>query len=473
MKKLFTAVLALCLVLALAACGKGDTAANNETKAAETTAAAETKSGTGSGAAEATAAAAAVATAGDEGSYIVMWYAGNNEDGDAEATFYCPEGATIDESDIKEFLADGFVFDFRVTDNAREYMAIAENIRSREYSPNELKKYDITPQLYFYGELDEINASQVSNATQEVIDLGFQWEGHEMKLIKTHWTADGKEKYDYFVGVEYELMYAGTKDGKLGYYHAPGLLGFHVLSLNPMYDELPNDHYAWIAGQLFGVKSGRMWIVDDEPQKETTAAVVEVKAGELIGVWEERDSDWHNTYTFNEDGTGILKSGPEYPFTYMVEGDTLYLAFDYEEKYQITAEKDLLILLDKFGNNIYLDRKQDKETETEAETEETEAMTESEKKHPLMDKLIGKWVDNETEYRETFIFNEDGTGMYSYLDGGETYSWEFVYKLSETQSSRVDIEYDDGDKTTNYVDIDGDLMLLSNDAVYEMPFDRE
>lgn len=78
----------------------------------------------------------------------------------------------------------------------------------------------------------------------------------------------------------------------------------------------------------------------------------------LVGTWLQRDSDWEDTYIFNADGTGKLISGPEYPFTYSVNGDTLTLDYGDDDTEEFTFHLDgaLLTLIDLWGDELLLDK---------------------------------------------------------------------------------------------------------------------
>ena len=79
---------------------------------------------------------------------------------------------------------------------------------------------------------------------------------------------------------------------------------------------------------------------------------------ELVGTWLQRDSDWDDTFIFNADGTGMLISGFEYPFTYSVSGDKLTLDYgdDDEEEFTFSVEGDLLTLIDMWDEELLLDK---------------------------------------------------------------------------------------------------------------------
>ena len=133
---------------------------------------------------------------------IVMWY-GANYYGVHEATFYCPEGAYIDEDDLEDYKENGSVSSFNVYDEVREYTATGESHWSRELSNDEPSVYEVLPQLYFYGELDAKNAEEYPTSSYNVTDLGFQWDGKDMMLIEASYTSTGDFDYhDVFVGVE-------------------------------------------------------------------------------------------------------------------------------------------------------------------------------------------------------------------------------------------------------------------------------
>ena len=76
-----------------------------------------------------------------------------------------------------------------------------------------------------------------------------------------------------------------------------------------------------------------------------------------LGTWLQRDSDWDDTFIFNADGTGVVISGPEYPFTYAVNGDILTLTYDDgdQEEFTISVDGNLLTMIDKWGDELLLD----------------------------------------------------------------------------------------------------------------------
>lgn len=189
---------------------------------------------------------------------------------------------------------------------------------------------------------------------------------------------------------------------------------------------------------------------DKEAQQQAANAAEAAARAALVGVWLERDSDWDNTYYFNADGTGLLISGPEYPFTYALNGTVLTLTYgeDDSESFTITVDGNLLTMIDQFGYEILLDKAESEPSEPS--TEPTEPVTEP--TVALADSLIGTWVC-ETD-GETYAFNEDGTGYQIYE--GVTYG--YTYKITDNY---VEILYDEGSTDAFEIEIDGDTLIIA------------
>lgn len=467
MKKIIAFLLTAVMLFSMTACGGGgnDTPPSNTDKPAntDTSTSAPAPDTTPSGTGEKEG--GGKAPAGEDS--IVMWY-GANYYGVHETTFYCPEGAYIDEDDLEDYKEEGNVSSFNVYDDVRGYTATGESHWSRELSTSEPTSYEVLPQLYFYGELDEKNAQEYPTSSYDVTDLGFQWDGKDMMLIEASYTSAGDFDYhDVFVGVEIEELYWRTKEGGGVEENltAPMLVGFEIYSPGV---ELTVDQYAWIAGQLFGVDSGRTWPLEGESE-EPEPAVVNVDSKELIGTWLQRDSDWDDTFIFNADGTGMLISGPEYPYTYEVSGDVLTLTYDdgEDEEFNISVDGDLLTMIDKWGDELLLDKEAAEVPEPgneQTETPEPAAPT-------LKELIIGTWEDQETEYKETFTFNKDGTGKYSFEDDGH---WEYTFTYTWYDGDYLEFIYDDDGSVGGFtVRIEGDVMYLSNLSVVDMPLVRK
>ena len=403
----------------------------------------------------------------------VMVYYGWTYDGEEKYTseIFCPEGAVFDDKTLQNYKKDGSVMTAKVDDEVNEYAATSRMYWHRDAYNGEPAVYPIVAQLYFDGELDDETAAEHSNCSQIVTPLGFKWNGYDVILIETKYTfGDYGEQTDFFAGVEYDLDYwrneVGT--GKVLNLTTKGLFGFDMHSYG--WDELTQDKCAWIIGELLGVDSGvaNPFAVSTE---NTTAPVVNVGTDELLGTWLERDSVWRNTYIFNIDGTGVLISGFEYPFTYAVSGDILTLTYDVddEEEFTISVEGDMLTMVDRFGYELFLD-KQEIQSEIQEEPEETEEPEEIEPENPYVKEIVATWVDEESGYQETFTFNSDGTGMYSCVDG-EYYEYPITYNF--LRSDYLQFFYEDGSEGGFIIRIEGDTMYVTNDYVVDMPLVRQ
>lgn len=212
----------------------------------------------------------------------------------------------------------------------------------------------------------------------------------------------------------------------------------------------------------------------DAEQAASDAATAEEAAARkaLVGTWLQRDSDWEDTYIFNADGSGMLISGPEYPFTYSVSGDKLTLDYgdDDEEEFTFSVEGDLLTMVDMWDEQLLLDKQTAEAPETtvpETEPAETTAPAEL----TLKELIIGTWEDQETEYKETFTFNADGTGKYSFEDNGH---WEYTFTYEWFDGDYVEFTYDDDGSVGGFtVRIEGDTLYVSNTTVADMPLVRK
>lgn len=404
----------------------------------------------------------------DEVKSVITQYGSNPDYEVYTATIYCPEGAYFDEDEYAEYLTDGYLNDFSIYDDVRDYSTYSHVYWSRDIYTNDTELptgYGVLEQLYFDGELAPETAAEYPESDQKVTDLGFKWEDKDVKLIETTYTSAGGYEYsEVFVGVEYTHYFWEVRDGGKveDGITAPGLFGFTVTGW-----DITEDQYAWIAGQLFGVDSGRTWALESE--EETEAPVVNVDASELLGTWLQRDSDWDDTFIFNADGTGVVISGPEYPFTYAVKGDILTLTYDDgdQEAFTISVDGNLLTMIDKWGDELLLDK--EAEEVPEPGNEQTEA---PEPAAPTLKELvIGTWEDQETEYKETFTFNKDGTGKYSFEDDGH---WEYTFTYAWYDGDYLEFIYDDDGSVGGFtVRIEGDVMYLSNLSVVDMPLVRK
>lgn len=243
---------------------------------------------------------------------------------------------------------------------------------------------------------------------------------------------------------------------------------FYPRNQNPVEAVIENVNAELCLGARFDVKA----LYEAAAVGGNTNTNAAVNASELVGTWLQRDSDWEDTYIFNADGSGMLISGPEYPFTYSVSGDKLTLDYgdDDEEEFTFSVEGDLLTMVDMWDEQLLLDKQTAEAPETtvpETEPAETTAPAEL----TLKELIIGTWEDQETEYKETFTFNADGTGKYSFEDNGH---WEYTFTYEWFDGDYVEFTYDDDGSEGGFtVRIEGDTLYVSNTTVADMPLVRK
>ena len=479
-KRLLTLVLTGVMVFSLAACGaKEDKEASTSGK--EGTESVESTTDTSENSISDDSATSTeskeektevVETDKSDASSVKVYYGwGSGDEEKYTSEIFCPEGAVFDEKTLQIYKEDGSVMTVQIDDEVNEYMATSAMHWHRDAYNSEPTVYPIIAQLYFDGELDAETAEENSNCSQTVTPLGFKWNGYDVILIETKYTfKDYGEQTELFAGVEYDLDYWKTEEGtgEVKDLTTKALFGFDMRSYG--WDELTQDKCAWIIGELLGVDSGiaNPFAVSGE---EITTPVVNVESDELLGTWLERDSDWGNTYIFNADGTGMLISGPEYPFTYAVSGEVLTLTYDVddEEEFTISVDGDLLTMVDQFGYELLLDKEAVRNEEQE-EPEESEEPEVTEPENPYEKEIVATWVDEESGYQETFTFNADGTGMYSCVDG-EYYEYPITYNF--LRSDYLQFFYEDGSEGGFIIRIEGDILYVTNDAVVDMPLVRQ
>ena len=470
MKKTLAFLLAAATVASLSGCGSNQGTESTESKETETTASEEPATAAATEAETTEAKTTEAAESSAESVKVYYGWGSSSDEAKYTAEIFCPEGAAFDETTLETYEEDGSVMGAIVLDEVNEYSAVSCTHWHRDAYNSDPLDYPIIAQLYFDGELEAETAAENSNCSQNVTPLGFQWNGYDVVLIETSYTfKDYGEQTDVFVGVEYDLDYWKTEEGtgKVQDLTTKALFGFDVYSTG--WDDLTQEQYAWIAGELFGVDSGvsNPFAVEEE----TTEATVGIDKNALVGEWIDLTSDWEDTYIFNADGTGTYISGPEYDFTYEVSGDTLTLTYaeDDIEEFTASVEGSKLVLVDKqFGSEqSFTKSAEETETPTEAETEASDDTNEPDPKS----EIIGTWKESETGLDETFTFNADGTGEYSCLYDGEIYECGFTFEF--LRSDYVDIYYDDDTEGGFQFEIADDTMTVRNEYVDGLAYTRQ
>ena len=148
-------------------------------------------------------------------------------DDETKITLYKPEGAffsvdpedAMDAGDIVIMLADDYSWDAEIM-GYKHFEGISSNVPFVEY--------------YFDG----ATSDDYTFYEQEITDLGIDYEGKPVKLIRyTYKEVDDEEEYkECFVGFEYK----GTEDS--------GLLGLKIGSFD---EELSDDYIKGLFNQIF------------------------------------------------------------------------------------------------------------------------------------------------------------------------------------------------------------------------------
>ena len=476
-KKTSAVIIAAAMIASLSACGNDKAPENTgnatetTTTATETTTAATTTTTAQTTTTEATETdAPADGNISSDAESIPVYYGWGQDEDEYTAYIYCPEGAQFDEYTLEAHAEHGTVMSAEVIDEVNEYSAISNSYWHPDAYSSDDPILSIMQQLYFNGEIDADTAEEYSGCSQKVTPLGFKWNGYDVVMIETTYTfMDYGEQTDIFTGVEYDLKYwkANAGTGGITNLVTKGLFGFDVLYYG--WEEMTQEQYAWITGELFGVDSGIENPFANNSEEADTAPV-DIDPSALLGTWTDKTSDWEDTYFFDYNGNGSYTSGFENTFTWSVEGNvlTVFYAEDDIESFAATVNENELVLIDKFGYEQSFE-KVTEETESETDTE-TDTGTE-EDVNPNITAIIGTWTESTTGIDETFTFNDDGTGFYSCLSEDGIYECGFTYEFF--RSDYIDIYFDDGDVGGFLLSIDGNEMTVRNDFVWDLVYTRQ
>lgn len=192
-----------------------------------------------------------------EAECVTMHYGWDREDEDFVTTIYCPDGAEFSDETKENQGMYGWTEAVNVEDKVEKYAAMSVTYWQREVYTQELMEFPIMAQLYYDGEIDAEAAQKYSDCSQEVIPLGFKWEGKDVFLVKTTYTyEDSPNQLSYFAGVECEITYKRFDENSNVKTELveKALFGFDMYSYDV--DDLTQEQCAWIISELFGVKSG-------------------------------------------------------------------------------------------------------------------------------------------------------------------------------------------------------------------------
>lgn len=256
---------------------------------------------------------------------------------------------------------------------------------------------------------------------------------------------------------------------------------FYPRNQNPAEAVIENVNGDLCLGTCFDVKA----VYDAVAAEENAAAAANAEAAAaataadkeaiqvLLGYWDRTDS-WPDHLTFNDDFTGIHDmTGDEFPFTYAVKDCILTLYYDDGEELSFLVEPngDNLTLTDTDWGDVQTFVRHGSDAEVPEENKAPEETKTAADEVNWAEFLIGTWVEHESGYYETFTFEADGTGLYSYYEDG---LWEYPFTYEIRDDDSVALYYDDGDVGGFWIEIvDQNTILVTNTTVTDCVLIRE
>ena len=112
------------------------------------------------------------------------------------------------------------------------------------------------------------------------------------------------------------------------------------------------------------------------------------------------------------------------------------------------------------------------EEPTTEELTTEELVTEETKEEPEIDsQLVGTWANKGNYVDETYVFNDDGTGIYTITLNGKPVEHELTY---ETKDNKLIITFPkENDMVTREYSIDGDLLNTKTESDDEIDYVRK
>lgn len=227
---------------------------------------------------------------------------------------------------------------------------------------------------------------------------------------------------------------------------------FYPRTQNPVEAVIENVNSDMCLGASFDLKpfyeaANAQAEADAQAEAATSAADQEIMK-QLVGAWDRTDS-WPDHLYFNTDNTGTHDmTGDLFPFTYLVTDGILYLTYDdgEETNYEVSVSGNDLVLTDDFYDEEQTFVRGTGTPSTGTETSDNEIFQD-----PSL--LVGYWMDVEAGNNESFTFEADGIGVYTWKD--ETYA--FTYEVDEDY---LTISYEDGDSASFTWSVEGTLLDL-------------
>ncbi len=116
------------------------------------------------------------------------------------------------------------------------------------------------------------------------------------------------------------------------------------------------------------------------------------------------------------------------------------------------------------------DKADTKTTEEKTEAQKPEA-EEPETEEPKIDSpLVGTWYYEGYNVKETYVFNDDGTGHRTFIMGDNKVENDFTYEI---QDNMYTITYEEGDQQVDEFSVDGDKLHTKSESDDEFDYVRQ
>ncbi len=116
------------------------------------------------------------------------------------------------------------------------------------------------------------------------------------------------------------------------------------------------------------------------------------------------------------------------------------------------------------------DKADSKTSEEKTETQEPEAEEPEEEETKIDSPLVGTWYYEGDNVKETYVFNDDGTGHRTFVLGDNTIENDFTYEI---QDNKYTITFEEGDQQVDEFSVEGDKLHTKSEYDDEFDYVRQ
>ena len=116
------------------------------------------------------------------------------------------------------------------------------------------------------------------------------------------------------------------------------------------------------------------------------------------------------------------------------------------------------------------DKADTKTSEEKTETQELETEEPKEEETKIDSPLVGTCYYEGYNVKETYVFNDDGTGHRTFIMGDNKVENDFTYEI---QDNKYTITYEEGDKQVDEFSVDGDKLHTKSESDDEFDYVRK